>query len=119
METSKSKLKVDYFSTLTSINNFVFTFKGKGKEGKAIRLIKECVGKWKYIFSLDYLYIKGLKNILNSWHIEGLGLGSISRCLRASREYYSESPFTRLFPSENSLLSFIIYSLAYTKVLIY
>ena len=110
---------MDYLSTLTSINNFVFIFKGKGKEGKAIKLIKECVGKRKYIFSLDHLYIKGLKIIFNSWRIEGLGLGSISGCLRALRKYHSESPFTRLFPSKNSLLSFIVYSSAYTEVLIY
>ena len=76
MEMSKSKLGVDHPDTLTSMNNLAFTFKGKGEEGKAIRLMEECVRKRKYILGLDHPYTKGSEDILNSWRIEGLGLGS-------------------------------------------
>ena len=78
METSKSKLGVDHPDTLTSMNSLAFTFKGKGEEGKAIRLMEECVEKRKHILGLDHPYTKGSEDTLNSWRIEGLGLGSVS-----------------------------------------
>jgi hypothetical protein len=43
MEISKKKLGADHLDTLTSINNLAFTWKGTGKETKAVRLMEECV----------------------------------------------------------------------------
>jgi hypothetical protein len=43
MEMSKKKLGADHLDTLTSINNLAFTWKGTGKETKAVRLMEECV----------------------------------------------------------------------------
>ncbi|KAF2464492.1 TPR-like protein [Lindgomyces ingoldianus] len=79
METSKSKLGVDHPDTLTSMNNLAFTFKGKGDNGKAIRLMEQCIRKQKYILGPDHPYTKDSEDALNSWRIEGLGLGSCSK----------------------------------------
>jgi hypothetical protein len=76
METSKSKLGADHPSTLTSMNNLAFTFKGRGEEGKAIRLMDECVEKRKQSLGPNHPYTKGSEDTLNSWRIEALSLGS-------------------------------------------
>ncbi len=56
METRKTKLGVDYPSTLTSINNLAFTQKGNSKEIKAVRLIEDCVRFRKRVLGLNHLY---------------------------------------------------------------
>ncbi|KAK4207083.1 hypothetical protein QBC37DRAFT_456588 [Rhypophila decipiens] len=42
METSKTKLGADHPSTLTSMNNLAFTWKGQGRLKEALDLMKEC-----------------------------------------------------------------------------
>ncbi|OCL01847.1 hypothetical protein AOQ84DRAFT_305891, partial [Glonium stellatum] len=83
IETYKSKLRVDHPNMLTSManlamNNLAFTFKSKGEEGKAIRLMEEYVRKRKHILGPDHPCTKDSEDTLNSWRIEGLGLGSVS-----------------------------------------
>jgi hypothetical protein len=43
IEIFKKKLGPDHPSTLNSINNLAFTWKGTGKEIEAIKLIEECI----------------------------------------------------------------------------
>jgi hypothetical protein len=54
METSKTKLGADHPSTLTSMNNLAFTWKGTGKETEAVRLIEECVQSRKLVLGLNH-----------------------------------------------------------------
>jgi hypothetical protein len=54
MEMSKKKLGADHPSTLTSMNNLAFTWKGGGRETKAVRLMEECIQSQKRVLGLDH-----------------------------------------------------------------
>ena len=54
METRKMKLGVDHPSTLTSMNNLAFTWKGNGKEIEAVRLMEDCVRVRKRVLGVNH-----------------------------------------------------------------
>ncbi|PVH69231.1 hypothetical protein DL98DRAFT_554516 [Cadophora sp. DSE1049] len=70
METSKTKLGVDHPFTLTSMANLAFTWKGKGKEIEAVRLMEDCVRFQKRVLGLDHPYSISSCRALNTWKAE-------------------------------------------------
>ena len=70
METSKKKLGADHPSTLTSMNNLAFTWKGTDKETEAVRLMEECVQLRKRVLGLDHPHSISSCTALDTWKAE-------------------------------------------------
>ncbi|KAF2261824.1 hypothetical protein CC78DRAFT_413948, partial [Lojkania enalia] len=67
METRKKKLGVDHPSTLTSMSNLAFTWKGQGRNAEAIKLMSECVRLSHDILDANHpVYMSSLK-LLAAW----------------------------------------------------
>jgi len=67
IETSKEKLGADHPSTLTSMANHAFTWKGTGKETEAIRLVEECVQSRIRVLGLNHPHIISSCTALDTW----------------------------------------------------
>jgi hypothetical protein len=70
METRKTKLRVDYLFTLTSMNNLAFTLKGNGKEIEAVRIMEDCVRFRKRVLGLDHPHSISSCRALDTWKAE-------------------------------------------------
>jgi hypothetical protein len=70
METSKKKLGADHPSTLTTMNNLAFTWKGIGKEAEAIMLMEECVQSQQRVLGVDHPNTLSAFRALATWKAE-------------------------------------------------
>jgi hypothetical protein len=70
METSKKKLGADHPSTLSSMANLAFTWKGNGKETEALRLMEDCVRFRKRVLGLNHPYSISSCRALDTWKAE-------------------------------------------------
>ncbi|KAF1985806.1 TPR-like protein [Aulographum hederae CBS 113979] len=61
------QLGVDHPDTLTSMNNLAFTFKGQGEEGKAIKLMEDCIGRQNRVLGPGHPHTKESEDTLRSW----------------------------------------------------
>jgi Tetratricopeptide repeat len=62
METSKRVLGAEHPSTLTSMNNLAFTWKGQDRDKEAIALMKECVQLGERVLGPDHHYSRVVLN---------------------------------------------------------
>ncbi|KAF2473822.1 uncharacterized protein BDR25DRAFT_217410, partial [Lindgomyces ingoldianus] len=60
----KKKLGADHPSTLTSMANLAFTWKGQGREAEALDIIKECVHQCRRVLGADHPYYFSSLNML-------------------------------------------------------
>lgn len=67
METSTRGLGVDHPSTLTSMNNLAFTWKGQGRIVKVTRLMSECVQRRQRVLGLDHPHFISSSRALAKW----------------------------------------------------
>jgi hypothetical protein len=70
METSKKKLGADHPSTLTSMANLAFTWKGQGQDAEAVRLMRECVWLRQSILGIDHPHFISSSGTLAGWEAE-------------------------------------------------
>jgi hypothetical protein len=68
METRKRKLGQEHPSTLTSMNNLAFTWRGQGKVNKALELMEICVKSRKKILGVDHPLTQSSLETLNWWY---------------------------------------------------
>ena len=76
METRKKKLGVDHPSTLTSMANLAFTWKGQGRIVEATHLMSECVQRQQRILRVSHPDFISSSKVLAEWKIEEAGIGS-------------------------------------------
>jgi hypothetical protein len=67
METCKTKLGADHPSTLTTMNNLAFTWKGQGRDAEALRLMEDCVPRLKRVFGIQHPHFLSSYATLSKW----------------------------------------------------
>ena len=70
METFTKKLGVDHPSTLASMNNLAFTWKGQGRDAEAISLMGTCVRLRQRILGVGHLHSISSSTRLAGWEAE-------------------------------------------------
>lgn len=70
METRKTKLGADHPSTLTSMANLAFTWKGLGRDAEAIQLMKDCVQRRTRILGAKHPNSLSSQLTLARWNAE-------------------------------------------------
>jgi len=76
METSKRVLGGEHPDTLTSMNNFAFTLKGRDQDAKAIKLMEKCVELQALVLGADHPHTLSSSATLIRWQIERLDIGA-------------------------------------------
>jgi hypothetical protein len=67
MRTSLRVLGPEHPSTLTSMNNLAFTWKGQGKGKEALALMKECFKSRRNCIGTDHPDTQSSLETLNQW----------------------------------------------------
>lgn len=78
MEMSKRKLGVDHPSTLTSMNNLAFTWKGQGRHTEAVRLINDCVQLQRRILGVGHPHFLSSCAALAEWQAKDVDIGALA-----------------------------------------
>ena len=75
METRKTKLGVDHPSTLITMNNLAFTWKAKGWDTEARRLMSDCVQRRSCILGVQHPGYQYLSSCvaLTDWQATDIG----------------------------------------------
>jgi hypothetical protein len=74
METSKKKLGADHPSTLTSMNNLAFTWKGQRRTEEAVSLMEECVALRTFVLGAGHHLTVSSMETLVKWKAERLDI---------------------------------------------
>jgi hypothetical protein len=67
IETRKRVLGEEHPSTLTSMNNLAFTFKGQGRDDDALKLITECLSLLKGVLGDSHPNTVACSETVKSW----------------------------------------------------
>jgi Tetratricopeptide repeat len=72
VETRKRVLGEEHPDTLTSMNNFAFTLKGRGQSAEAIKLMEKCVQLQMLVLGTNHPYTLSSSAALIGWQTERL-----------------------------------------------
>jgi hypothetical protein len=70
METRKTKLGADHPSTLTSMNNLAFTWKGMGRHIDALRLIQTCSKSRQRVLGPSHPHTQSTLLAMTTWAMD-------------------------------------------------
>jgi hypothetical protein len=76
METRKTKLGADHPSTLTSMNNLAFTWKGQGRDAEAVQLMEDCIQLGRRILGVSHPHFLSSCAALDEWQAEHADIGA-------------------------------------------
>jgi hypothetical protein len=85
IETSTKTLGADHPSTLTSMNNLAFTWKGACRETEAVRFMEECIQSRKRVLGLNHPDTISSCIALDIWKAEQERQSKVSKMSRVGK----------------------------------
>ena len=85
MEILKEKLGADHPSTLTSMNNLAFVWKGQGRDMEAISLMAECVRRRQRALGVNHPGSISSSTALAEWKVEEASTGNGSTVIQLAQ----------------------------------
>jgi Tetratricopeptide repeat len=76
LEASKRVLGVEHPTTLTAMSNLAYTWKGQGRDSKALELMEECARLRLQVLGNDHPYTNDSLAKLSQWQAEQLDISA-------------------------------------------